>query len=306
MRLSKLFRDVGAEPRDPTIVSAAGGKFPFNRCAVGIEVEVENAAITGRVPRNWRITEDGSLRNGGVEFVSSPLAGGAITNALTSLDEYLKDKVPNHSWSVRTSVHVHVNHQFSTTEQVLKEVLLFIVFEDILFDIFGPDRKDNNHCVKLSDSFIRVKELVESISGSHVDEIFNAISRWPKYTSLNLSPLTRQWTLEYRMCSGTSNPDLLTNFITILQNLKKVSHSTSNMQVLLDTVCPTPDDLWTRVMGSAAMTDQNYHDMIEGARYAQTLLDSFQEPKKERVEGRYELPDFFRHVRGAQDILNDR
>src|SRR5690348_5544085 len=74
---------------------------------VGIEIEIENwTSKQSEVSRVWSSKDDGSLRNNGIEWVSTPIVAAQAPFALYHL---LNDVVsPVCCFSPRTSVHIHL------------------------------------------------------------------------------------------------------------------------------------------------------------------------------------------------------
>ena len=112
---------------------------------VGIEVEVESIDSQANVGMSddanavlWRNIEDGSLRNGGREFVSIPVSGHNIEFALHSLHDHLhkNKKCARHQFTDRTSVHVHMNMQDANSRQLAAFLITYLMVEPLLY-IYG-------------------------------------------------------------------------------------------------------------------------------------------------------------------------
>ena len=88
---------------------------------VGVEIEVEDCLSTRRPPilraYHWDVTEDGSLRGGGREFISPPTPIDVMLGTLPEVYEVIKGVYGGKS-SVRTGIHVH----FDMTARTLEEV----------------------------------------------------------------------------------------------------------------------------------------------------------------------------------------
>lgn len=183
---------------------------------IGIEVEVENIRD---IPRNfdrclWTTHDDGSLRNGGIEFVTLAVAGKEIPAAIYNLfDNLPKDA----DFSERTSIHVHVNIREQTVDQLLTVLLLYITFERLLYQFAGSHRAKNIFCVPiqetrypyiLSDAFIH-------------QSIPELIDKWKKYSGLNLRRIKDFGTLEYRHMEGHRDPIRLLRWINIILRLHR-------------------------------------------------------------------------------------
>lgn len=180
-----------------------------SRC-VGIEVEVENHQLN-ETPSEyiWQHVGDGSLRNNGEEWVTTPIAAEDAPKALYELLRVcLSDQC---SFGPRTSTHVHINAQDLNQVQVKNIVQLYCVFEKVLFDFVGKNRAKNIYCVPLYDTNLMRQFNQHSLG--------NSLESWVKYTGLNLLPLREKGTLEFRQMHGSSDPTKLTRWIRILLRL---------------------------------------------------------------------------------------
>lgn len=177
--------------------------------AIGIEIEVENHKVTNEPPICWQIVDDGSLRNHGAEWITTPILASEAPGALYSLlRESLSDEC---CFGPRTSVHVHVNAQDLMPNQVKKIVQLYCVFEHSLYNFVGKNRNKNIYCVPLYDTGLTREFRSHRIS--HICE------RWSKYTGLNLMPLTSKGTIEFRHMHGCSDPVKLCRWIRLILRL---------------------------------------------------------------------------------------
>ena len=177
---------------------------------IGLECEIENVNLSRRSPY-WTITKDGSLRNGGLEFVSHPIKVTRVEQALHELfNSYL---YPGFTYSDRTSVHIHMNVRTLTVSQLQTLVLTYMVFEKALFKWVGNDRDKNIYCVPLYD-IVLTEGLVtnlENIRGFG----------WMKYTALNLRPILDKGSIEFRHLYGTNDTKTIITWINFLLCLKK-------------------------------------------------------------------------------------
>ncbi len=92
--------------RLPEIPVAPDDRRPHPHTSVGIEVEVEGVQVDEFESKRWKVVKEGSLQNG-VEFVSDPVWGTAIVDALDELTEFFGQNPPYISY--QTSVHIHDN-----------------------------------------------------------------------------------------------------------------------------------------------------------------------------------------------------
>ena len=138
-------------------------------CAVGLEVEVENCPRFGEPNQNiWTTHADNSLREHGIEFVSTPIYGTQVWDALNILyDHILPEKA---SFSQRTSIHVHVDMSSLTLEQLAQTVITYLAVERVLYEFVGNGREHNIFCVPILDTPSVRKLAIICQSGSELFE----------------------------------------------------------------------------------------------------------------------------------------
>jgi len=125
----------------------------YNGPLTGIEVEVENLDDTEfKLTHSWSVASDGSLRNAGREFISSPSTPHQIEAAINHLYAELPAKA---HFSPRTSVHVHLNCRELTLKQIYNIVILYQCFEDLLYDFAGSERKKSIFCVPIGNTILQ-------------------------------------------------------------------------------------------------------------------------------------------------------
>ena len=202
-------------------------EFPDVKSIVGIEVEVENVkAIDVNVTLAfWRVTDDGSLRNNGKEFVSTPLRSQHIEPALEQLFKGLNSDI---DFSGRTSIHVHLNARTFTPDNMCAFVMTYLVLENLLFKYVGNNRRSNIYCVPIQDTSIFDK-LPKDWAANTIDHIRRS---WSKYTALNLLPLGDKGTVEFRHMPGTTDIKKLLIWITMIQKIKLFAFQHTTKEVI--------------------------------------------------------------------------
>ena len=97
---------------------------------IGVEVEIENVISVGSISQKlWHSVEDGSLRNGGIEFKTpGVIRVKYIEYALRNLFQNLN---PDIDFSIRTSIHVHQDVRGMTLKQFLCLILTYLTVENI-------------------------------------------------------------------------------------------------------------------------------------------------------------------------------
>lgn len=181
----------------------------------GMECEIEGVrdyAVNSVSKLGWGVTEDGSLRNGGREFISTPFSCDRLIEAYKGLHSpgMLVQDTRFDPFSERTSIHVHVNCLDVETSKVKDILMWYALFEPYFFMMVKPERKDNIHCVQLNQTTLPefYKRPLEVLTG-----------KWTKYTALNLLPLKELGTIEFRHMHGTNDAVLVESWVRTLKNL---------------------------------------------------------------------------------------
>ena len=199
-------------------------------CYMGIEVEVEKVPPFPPII-GWNPTPDGSLRNNGMEFVSTPVRGQNVHYLLHSLMGHLK--AGGAEFTERTSIHVHMNVRRLTIEQLVTLLITYIVVEKSIYRFIhkaGFERSRNIFCVPLSESqhYLGVPYLVYLLKQNEIGALVDSIHDfWRKYSGLNLLPITTQGTVEFRQLGGTFDTNLILDWINIIQSLRTFALQTT-------------------------------------------------------------------------------
>lgn len=197
-------------------ISAAWGLEPDDKLdnptkgfIAGMECEIEQVH-NGQVFNGFSFTEDGSLRCNGAEYISDPMDRMTLLKCFKNLHAQIKLIDPSKAFSFRTSTHVHVNCRTLEMEQVKNIVLLYALFEEVFFAMVDPSRRSNIHCVPLTETYLP-NLYREGLPVLH--------RKWHKYTALNILPLNKIGTIEFRHLQGTNDAVLIDEWLTALENL---------------------------------------------------------------------------------------
>ena len=182
----------------------------------GMECEIESVKALKQNLPEWESTQDGSLRNHGIEFISLPLPRDLLLNGFKNLHASLEFVKPHEAFSHRTSIHVHVNCRPFTTDQLKNFLLLYALFEDFFFSMVSPDRKHNIHCVPLSQTYL---------SSRYAQKVDRLIGNWHKYTAFNMLPMKALGTVEFRHMHGTADTVLVGQWLRTIENLWTLSQN---------------------------------------------------------------------------------
>lgn len=191
-------------------VHSSVGHYPA--AIVGIECEIEDLGSSQPSHSFWNKTEDGSLRNNGLEFVSVPLTIADAKTQFRVLHNSLHYRSADVTsrFSERTSIHVHVNCLSLGEEQVRSIILWYALFEPLFFQMVAPARKNNIHCVSLNQTHL---------SRYYSKKLTSMRALWSKYTALNILPLGEYGTLEFRHMQGTDSQELFDMWLDTINNL---------------------------------------------------------------------------------------
>jgi hypothetical protein len=179
----------------------------------GLECEIESVKGGPNDLGNFKVVPDGSLRNHGAEYVTAfPQARKRLIDDFTTLHKSLK--LGEEPFSERTSTHVHINVSSMQVEHARQMVLLYALFEEFFFCMVKPNRRDNIHCVPLTET---------PLPGHYHKQFTNMVPSWSKYTALNLGRVRDLGTMEFRHMHGTNDVELMNIWLNVLENLWTVA-----------------------------------------------------------------------------------
>lgn len=193
-------------------------------CYIGVEAELErvgNVSLDGL----WHTKSDGSLHDNGLEYVfSQPLFGNDIINALDQLESAFTSSPP--SISNDTSLHIHVDIRDLSWEQLWKFIMLYIIYEQVLFNYCSPDRENNIFCLstkrakRIITTYSRLLDIIKNEAYSDSMYLLNEVGR---YGGINIAAITHFGSLEFRGHKGEWQKEPILRWINILMCLKKAA-----------------------------------------------------------------------------------
>jgi hypothetical protein len=224
---------------------------PHPHTSVGIEIEVERIGGVRLGPdfKRWTTTTEGSLING-VEFVSDPVWGTAIADALDEIDAYFKEALPYVSF--RCSVHIHVNVLDMPTDRLLDLLRLGIIYEPAFFRLHDG-RRDNIFCVPVASSYKIQQGYATAFRYLRTGRNFDSNVVPSKYAATNINNLTSLGTIEYRHMAGSVDIQRISDWIDVLLQLKTAA--------LLEADIYDPVDVWGEMLDKLTIEDS---DISEG------------------------------------------
>ena len=169
-----------------------------------IEVETRGLGEDWIEEKGWQVDRDGSLLNG-LEFkTSTPKTKDNLLNYWNRLYNNKKFKEVCQE-APTASIHVHVNCQKKTWDDVKKIVMAYYALEPLIFDFVDKSRRGNLYALPFAvaeDGIQCLTQLFsENISG------LRQMFRNAKYLALNVASLGRICTLEFRHLECTFDLD---------------------------------------------------------------------------------------------------
>lgn len=269
--ISQMF---GTRPPKPwTNAKVVALENPSPHLLYGVELEIENCNEDWTTA-GFKVVTDGSLRNNGFEFVSSPMTYSNMAYALETFFNRNKpveikddhhDTTDASNYSDRTSIHVHTNVTDLTFKQLMGLCLIYEVFEKLLFTYIGNDRDKNIFCVPWSETTLTYSALPELIGVNGVGVIKN----WQKYTALNLIPVGTQGSIEWRHMHGNADLQFILTWLRLIGHIYKYIQNTDIEEIKSNflgmNTTSAYDHLLDRVFSYDAdkLRTNNYRFMLE-------------------------------------------
>jgi len=231
---------------------------------IGLEIETEGAGLPQITPENslfWNTVGDGSLRNGGWEYIfSNPLLYVSVSDALKEWNE--RTKKAKFVYSMRTSIHQHHNLSTSPLEDLYKILAYYWLVENVLVRTQGPDREGNLHCLRIKDAEHLYHTFIESILERGGVGFANINRENARYAAANICALRKYGSLEYRFLKGTTDIGEIQKWVDILYNLWKFAIQKNSWATIYGHVL---SDRWERVIEPLGMRElpDGWRQLIE-------------------------------------------
>lgn len=220
---------------------------------VGMEIELENIPIRTAVDANaaeeylfpyWKVASDHSLRNNGKEFISCPVFGQDIRQALTVLNKYFSEKKFKPDLSPRAGLHIHMDVGDLSPEELTRLVEVYIIAEPVLYAYCGAGRENNIFCLpwnKTKGVLQTLADFLCSLKVAPEQAIFDYVPTLFKYSGLNIRPIVSYGAMalddnennktgghiEFRMAPAAYETSTVLTWINILLCLKTYAKSPS-------------------------------------------------------------------------------
>lgn len=194
-----------------------------NRFGIELEVEGSSGRLLGYDFPKFVTERDGSLRDGGAEYVlAKPLtltpAIAAYTNIYDKLvnDKYVKNKG-------KAGIHLHLNVTDLTPLQVLTLYCILVSVEDIMVEMYDETRRNNLFCLPVSVADGLVDSILDCIQvfGIGGNELWRKLSNY-RYANINIASVVKNGTIELRGLESMASPAKVAIFLTMLDKAKKL------------------------------------------------------------------------------------
>lgn len=270
--------------------------------AFGVEIEVENFEFNGnRYPPTWGLKPESSLRNLGIEIVSSPILFKDRLSLVQDIKDILRATDRKVTYSIRCSTHIHINVQYLTYRQVFQAMLAYYLIENLLVRTQSKAREGNLFCLRMSDAGTISSDLIAVIQNTFLanETIFNP--SFVKYSACNPANIYKLGTLEFRFLSPILEPERLIFWVEVLQSLVDYG-AKKDFDVIKDYDELSLSDFFTKIFknqaaplyeyisnsygGYAAMT-RDIHRNYDSVAEIQRILKA----KKFSIPSKYWVPD---------------
>lgn len=227
-----------------TIGQLLGLTSPRADFRYGMELEMEGGErfdsdmLRENVGTRWDLTVDHSLR-GGVELVSNALSVGHLSAAIRRAYDFVIPRGYGHS--PRTGIHLHVNQQTRTLEEVLAFIAAYTLYEPMLLQRVGGDRWENVYCIPLCELGGSARRLRAEWDREHKPTptgrwrrsvLQYMVRPWAKYTALNVLPLHDIGTVELRMPPFWEDVEHTLEFLQSVHEIQQFAEGKSPEDVL--------------------------------------------------------------------------
>lgn len=215
----------------------------------GIEIEAESKS-SYRIPKFtfWDVKQDDSLRDFGREYVLKvPVHyGDEHRSALEEFEKKTKS-VNFIQDSISTSVHLHVNMLPEKWKTLGNFLTIYTMAENLLIEYSGEFRRNNLFCLPIRSVPYIHEVMIKLLAGASAKRYqFKQLldQNQIKYAALNLATLWRFGSVELRSFRGSTDVQLIDNWIKIINYILEFSRQDVSPKVIMDTYEQKGEDLF--------------------------------------------------------------
>lgn len=191
-----------------------GLRFGKDSRFLGLEIEIFGYSHWSQRLRSlcdqWDIgvVYDGSVPEG-LEIQLPPATLEQLEQILTDLLPALKEV--NAIMDGACGLHVHVDQEESSPEELAKLLSIYLAVQDHLYARFGSGRRNNEYCWPL---------IAEEVKPTERD--------WgtSRYRGLNFQAMSRHTTVEYRIHGGTLDQEEILTWASVVSGLSDLASGT--------------------------------------------------------------------------------
>ena len=203
---------------------------------IGIEIEMEGDGVHNiKANKTWKVLDDGSLRGPeSAEYVLyNPISILDVPKALQKLEDLLRIATAKKKPSDRCGVHIHLNIQYMTFEQVMNLICLYLLLEPVLVSFCGESREGNLFCLRTTDAEALVNLLIETRKYNDI-YILNGAGNTYRYASINFAAIQKHGSLEFRAFRSPKSFKDIIPWINLLYDVKTHSLNFSNPEEIVE------------------------------------------------------------------------
>lgn len=201
---------------------------------LGIEIEVEGHNLPHVADKYWVTKDDHSLR-GGLEYVfATPRPLKQVPTILKLLNKTFEAHGARPDFSFRTSVHVHLNVQQLTYDQILNIMYTYLLVEGAMFNFCDERRSCNRFCLRLQDAEGILPILKNMCSARDKDGLRAIPADRIRYFGLNLEALSKFGSVEFRSLEGTIDTERITRWCKMIVSIRDYAMGCKNIMEVHD------------------------------------------------------------------------
>ena len=199
--------------------------LPLSNGVFGVEIECEGHNLNPIETETWITERDGSLRGAypkcSSEYVMRrPVTGTRLGGAIDELINHQKNA--EFKFSFRTSVHVHINVQKYTIDELLAFIYACLILEEPLMNFCGETRKGNRFCLRVRDAE-GYDHTLNSIFQYGWRAIRDLDGDAIRYSAINIHALRKYGSVEFRGMRGNMDRDILIPWCHTLWSIRNVA-----------------------------------------------------------------------------------
>lgn len=242
--------------------------IPCPQGLIGMEVEVEGNNLPQEIPSYWKVETDNSLRGEAKEYIlKRPFDPKSVSKAIDILVKATANSELH--FSHRTSVHVHINVCSLTRNQLINFLFISYFFDKTLSRFGGREIKGNRFALRISDAEGQL-QLFSKLACKKESWIVPDIQSG-KYAAINLAPVRKYGSVEFRSMRGTLDPVVLKNWVSMIVALYNFSLKFSTIKEMMYGFIDNEIEFTKKVFGTLADNFSQEH-IVNDLRFNYSLL----------------------------------